>query len=209
VVGLVTAPWVRCRGVLDPGGGVGVVPEGFVRALDGFEAVLAAVPQDRWLSPSPCEGWAAVDVAGHVTAGLLVVELRAAGRPLPQDDPDWREVAGADPVASWRAARAQVMAALTSEALDRTVSLAFGPATMREWLEGYPLEVLVHTWDLARATGQVVDLDADLVRSALETAAWMAPRGREVGKVGSEVGVADGAGDQARLLALFGRDPAV
>ncbi|MFA1543599.1 TIGR03086 family metal-binding protein [Actinomadura monticuli] len=191
------------------GGGVGVVPEGFVRALDGFEAVLAAVPADRWLSPSPCEGWAAVDVAGHVTAGLLVIELRAAGRPLPQDDPDWREVAGADPVASWRAVRARMAAALTPEALDRTVPLAFGPATMREWLEGYPLELLVHTWDLARATGQVVAPDADLVRSALATAERMARRVREAGMVGAEVGVADGAGDLARLLALFGRDPSV
>jgi uncharacterized protein (TIGR03086 family) len=185
-----------------------VVPEGFVRALDGFEAVLSAVPADQWSSPSPCEGWAAVDVAGHVTAGLLVVEMRAAGRPLPRTDPDWREVAGADPVASWREVRARMMAALTPEALDRTVPLAFGDATMREWLQGYPLELLVHTWDLARATGQTVEFDADLVRSALETAERMAPRGREAGMVGAEVGVADDASDQARLLALFGRDPA-
>ncbi|NVI88406.1 TIGR03086 family metal-binding protein [Actinomadura sp. BRA 177] len=177
--------------------------------MDGFEAVLAAVPSDRWLSPSPCEGWAAVDVAGHVTAGLLVIEMRAAGRPLPQDDPDWREVAGADPVASWRTVRARTMAELSPEALDRTIPLAFGDVvTLREWLEGYSPELLVHTWDLARATGQQVELDADLVRSALETSERLAPRGRAVGKVGPEVGVADGAGDQARLLALFGRDPA-
>jgi uncharacterized protein (TIGR03086 family) len=186
-----------------------VVPEPFVRALDGFEAVLAAVPADRWLSPSPCEGWAAVDVAGHVTAGLLVVEMRAAGRPLPRDDPDWREVAGADPVASWRAVRARMMAELTPGALDRAIPLAFGDVmTLREWLEGSLPELLVHTWDLARATGRQVDLDADLVRSALETAERLVPRGRAAGKVGPEVGVADGAGGQARLLALFGRDPA-
>ena len=177
-------------------------------ALDGFEAVLSAVPADRWSSPSPCKGWAAVDVAGHVTAGLLVVEMRAAGRPLPEEDPDWREVAGADPVASWRAVRARMMAALTPEALDRTVPLAFGDSTMRGWLEGYPLELLVHTWDLARATGQTVEFDADLVRSALVTAERMVPRGQEAGMVGAEVGVADGASEQARLLALFGRDPA-
>ncbi|NKZ08700.1 TIGR03086 family metal-binding protein [Actinomadura latina] len=194
--------------VTDPGG-VGMVPEAFVRALDGFEAVLGGVPADRWLSPSPCQGWAAVDVAGHVTAGLLVIEMRAAGRPLPQDDPDWREVAGADPVESWRAVRARMMAELTPQALDRTIPLAFGDVTtLREWIEEYPLELLVHTWDLARATGQAAELDADLVRAALGTAERMVPRGREVGKVGPEVGVGDGVSEQARLLALFGRDPA-
>jgi uncharacterized protein (TIGR03086 family) len=185
-----------------------VVPEPFVRALDGFEAVLAAVPADGWSSPSPCEGWAAVDVAGHVTAGLLVIEMRAAGRPLPQDDPDWREVAGADPLASWREVRSRMMAELTPEALDRTVALAFGTVTMRVWLEGYPLELLVHTWDLARAVGRTVEFDRDLVRAALEAAERMAPRGRAAGMVGAEVAVADDASEQARLLALFGRDPA-
>ncbi|MGI5201249.1 hypothetical protein ACQEU6_06585 [Spirillospora sp. CA-108201] len=142
------------------------MPERFVRALDVFEAVLAGTPADRWLSPSPCEGWAAVDVAGHVTAGLLVVELRAAGRPLPEDDPDWHEVAGAD-----------------------------------------PLELLVHAWDLAQATGQSVVFDADLVGPALATAREMAPGGREAGMLGPEVAVPGDAGDQARLLALFGRSP--
>lgn len=190
-------------------GGGDVVPEGFVRALDAFEAVLAAVPVDRWLSPSPCEGWAAVDVAGHVIAGLLVVELRAAGRPLPQDDPDWREVAGADPLASWREVRARMTAELTPAALDRRVPLAMGiEMTVREWIEQYPLELLVHTWDLARATGQTVVLPADLVDAALETAKAMAPRGREAGMLGAEVPVPGDADSQARLLALFGRDPA-
>ncbi|WP_165967047.1 TIGR03086 family metal-binding protein [Actinomadura sp. 7K507] len=186
-----------------------MIPERFVRALDGFEAVLAATPPDRWLSPSPCEGWCAVDVAGHVTAGLLVIEMRAAGRPLPQDDPDWREVAGEDPLASWRAVRARMMAELGPEALARRVRLALGvEVTMREWLEEYPLELLVHTWDLARATGQSVVFDADLVGPALETARRMAPAGRGAGMLAPERSVPEGAGDQARLLALFGRDPA-
>src|SRR5215472_9301827 len=40
-----------------------VVLDGFVRALDGFEAVLAGVAPGRWEAPSPCEGWSAADVA--------------------------------------------------------------------------------------------------------------------------------------------------
>lgn len=186
-----------------------MVPERFVRALDVFEVVLAGTPADRWLSPSPCEGWAAVDVAGHVTAGLMVVEMRAAGSPLPEDDPDWREVAGADPLDSWRRVRARMAAELTPGALARPVRLALGlEMTLRDWLEGYPLELLVHAWDLAQATGQSVVFDADLVGPALATAREMAPGGREAGMLGPEVAVPGDAGDQARLLALFGRSPA-
>lgn len=185
-----------------------MIPERFVRALDGFEAVLAATPPDRWLSPSPCEGWCAVDVVGHVIAGLLVAELRATGSPLPQDDPDWREVAGEDPLASWRAVRARMTAALTPEALARRVTLRFGDTvTVSDWLDGNVVEVLVHTWDLAEATGQRVVFDADLVGPALEVARGLVPRGREAGFVGAERAVEENAGDQERLLALFGRVP--
>ncbi|MGH3390964.1 MAG: TIGR03086 family metal-binding protein [Actinomadura sp.] len=183
-----------------------MVPENFFRALDAFEAVLAAVPANRWDSPSPCEGWTAVDVAGHVTAGLLVVEARAAGRPLPEADPDWRELAGDDPLATWQAVRADMTAALGPEALARRIQLALGlEMTMGEWLTQYPLELLVHTWDLAQATGQSVVLDSDLVRPALETAERMAPQGRAAGMVGPEHAVTDDADDQTRLLAVFGR----
>ncbi|MBB4775317.1 TIGR03086 family metal-binding protein [Actinomadura livida] len=185
-----------------------MIPERFVRALDGFEAVLVATPPNRWLSPSPCEGWCAVDVAGHVTAGLLVIEMRAAGRPLPQADPDWREVAGEDPVASWRTVRARMTAELGPGALGRRIGLATGQeVTLREFLEEYPLELLVHTWDLARATGQSVVFDADLVGPALVTARRLAPGGRAAGQVGPECALSEDADDQARLLALFGRDP--
>jgi uncharacterized protein (TIGR03086 family) len=185
-----------------------MIPEGFVRALDEFESVLMATPSDRWLSPSPCEGWCAIDVAGHVIAGLTVIEARAAGRPLPEADPDWRDMAGEDPVATWRAVRASMIASLTPDALARRIKLGFGQeVTLNEWLEQYPLELLVHTWDLGRATGQPVVFDSDLVRPALETARSIAPQGRAAGMLGPERAVADHADDLARLLALFGRNP--
>jgi uncharacterized protein (TIGR03083 family) len=58
-----------------------VVPDGFVRALDGFEAMVAGVPPGCWDAPSPCEGWCAADVAGHVIGALRATEAFATGRP--------------------------------------------------------------------------------------------------------------------------------
>jgi hypothetical protein len=42
-----------------------------------------------------------------------------------------------------------------------------GQMPLGEFLEQYPMEILVHTWDLAQATGQAAVLDPDLVRDAL------------------------------------------
>lgn len=99
-----------------------------------------------------------------------------------------------------------MMAALAPAALARHVPLPWGGVMpLGEFLERYPVEILVHTWDLAQATGQAAVLDPGLVRDALEPARQFAPVGRSVGLVGPECVVAGDADDLARLLAVFGR----
>jgi uncharacterized protein (TIGR03086 family) len=183
-----------------------VVPDGLVRALDGFEAVLAGVPAGRWDAPSPCEGWCAADIVGHVIAALRGIEARAAGRQETAAPADPRSAAGDHPLAAWRAARAGMMAVLEPAAPTRPVPLPWGGVMpLGEFVGRYPLEILVHTWDLAQATGQAVVLDQDLLCGALETARQFAPAGRAAGLIGPECAVADGADDLTQLLAIFGR----
>ena len=183
-----------------------VVPDGFVRALDGFEAVLAGVAPGRWDAPSPCAGWCAADVAGHVIGDLRAIEAYATGRD--EEDAaaaDPRPAAGDDPVAAWHAARADLMAVLSLAALARPVPLPWGQMPLGGFLERYPMEFLVHTWDLAQATGQAAGLDPGLVRDALEPARQFAPIARMSGLVGPECAVAEDADDLTRLLAILGR----
>lgn len=99
-----------------------------------------------------------------------------------------------------------MMAALTPPALARPVPLPWGGVMpLGEFLERYLVEILVHTWDLAQATDHAAVLDPGLVRDALEPARQFAPALRAAGLVGPECVVAGGAGDLARLLAVFGR----
>jgi uncharacterized protein (TIGR03086 family) len=178
----------------------------FVRALDGFEAVVAGVPPGRWDSPSPCASWSAVDVAGHVIGGLRATQALATGRQDEDRGADPGSAVGADPLAVWRAARADMMAALEPAGLARPVPLpGGGEMPLGEFLERYPVEILVHTWDLAEATGQAAVLDPGLVHDALETAQQFVPVGRAAGLVGPECAVAGHAPDLTRLLAKFGR----
>jgi uncharacterized protein (TIGR03086 family) len=183
-----------------------VVLGGFVRALDGFEAVLAGVAPGRWDAPSPCQGWCAADVAGHVIGDLRAVEAYATGRQEADGAADPRSAAGDDPVAAWRAARADMMAVLGPAALARPVPLPWGGQTpLGEFLERYLAEILVHTWDLAQATGQAAGLDPALVSDALEPARQFAPVLRASDMIGPERAVVEEADDLTRLLAIFGR----
>ena len=183
-----------------------MVLTGFVRELDGFEAVLAGVAPDRWDAPSPCKGWSAADVAGHVIGDLRATEAFATGHQEAERPAYPRSVAGDDPVAAWRAARADMMAALDSAALARPVPLPWGgQLPLGEFLDRYPMEILVHTWDLAQATGQAASFNRDLVRDALETARQYAPAFRDSGLIGPEPAVPKDADDLTRLLAILGR----
>ena len=147
-----------------------------------------AVAPGRWEAPSPCAGWCAVDVAGHVIGDLRAVQEYATGRD--QEDrvradsvADLRSAAGDDPVAAWRAARADMMAVLDPVALARPVPLPWGgQVPLGGWLERYPMEFLVHTWDLAQATGQDAGLDPGLVHDALGPARQFAPIARMSGR---------------------------
>jgi uncharacterized protein (TIGR03086 family) len=76
-----------------------------------------------------------------------------------------------------------------------------------EILERGAMEFLVHTWDLAQATGQAAVLDPGLVHDALGPAQQFARLARlsEPALIGPEYAVAGDADDLTRLLAIFGR----
>jgi uncharacterized protein (TIGR03086 family) len=68
-------------------------------------------------------------------------------------------------------------------------------------------DVLVHTWDLARAVGVAVALDPELCESALSSAQKNEAGLRSSGMFGPPVDVSVDADIQSRLLAFLGRDP--
>ena len=182
-----------------------MVLDGLSLALDGFEAVLAGVAPGRWSAPSPCAGWSAADVAGHVIGGLRATEALARGRYAENDADDPGAAAGDDPLTAWRTARADMMAALDPAALARLVPGPWGQMPLGEILERGAMEFLVHTWDVAQATGQATVVDAGLVRDALGPARQFAKLARSSGLVGPECAVPENADDLTRLLAIFGR----
>ncbi|MDP3967694.1 MAG: hypothetical protein Q8Q02_05390 [Nocardioides sp.] len=72
----------------------------------------------------------------------------------------------------------------------------------------YTADVLLHTWNLARATGQDDRLDEDTCAAMLEGMAPMADQLQASGQYGAPMPVPTDAPVQDRLLGLIGRDPA-
>ena len=68
-------------------------------------------------------------------------------------------------------------------------------------------DVLVHTWDLAKATGQDASIDADFAAGMYEGMLPMDAMLRQSGHFGPRVDVADDADPVTKLIAFTGRTP--
>jgi uncharacterized protein (TIGR03086 family) len=169
-----------------------------------FTRVAEAVPASAWDDPAPCDGWVARDVVGHLVewvpaffpadAGIGV----AAGTSV--DD---------DPMAAWRALDEALQTALDDpEVAAREVETQAGRHTVEAAIANFVMgDVLVHTWDLARASGLDETLDADEVHRLYEGMLPIDEVLRQSGQYGPRVDVAEDADEQTKLIAFTGRRP--
>lgn len=181
----------------------------YTRSQDGFDRIVAAVPHDRWDAPSACSEWSARDVLGHVVWGQDLVRHLATGQPFESrigapGAPHPGQLIGAEPLGTWRAARAATAAVLTPAALDRVVTLeAFGQVPLRAFVTALVTDFLAHTWDIGHPLGLDVRLDPDLVPGCFAWSRQMDLRGP--GGIGPELTPPAGADEQTRFLAYLGR----
>ena len=177
------------------------VAERHRRLAAGFTARVEAVPSDRWQSPSPCPGWTARDVVDHV-AGNCGRFLGMVGK-----EPPPAPAVADDPLRAWVSARDALQAALDDPGVATLeYEGAFGTSTLEKAVDGFQsVDLVVHGWDLARATGGNEHIDPETARELLDHLLPMDGMLRSPGAMGPKLDPPPGADDQARLLAFLGR----
>ncbi|MDD7937574.1 TIGR03086 family metal-binding protein [Actinomycetospora lutea] len=159
-----------------------------------------------WDVPTPVPEWRARDVVGHLTGWSAGFLAGSAGVTLPPG-PDVAD----DPVGAWEHHAAAIQALLddpetAGRVIDNPHMGAMELATMVDKI--YTADVFMHTWDLARATGQDDTLDPGFSAALVEGMEGMEEVIRGSGHFGVRVPVPDDADAQTRLLGFIGRDPA-
>ncbi|HMC41207.1 MAG TPA: TIGR03086 family metal-binding protein [Acidimicrobiales bacterium] len=176
--------------------------ERFERVGGRFTDRVRGVPADAWDNPSPCEGWTARDVVGHVTLWIPQF-FGAQGVDFPAV-PSVEE----DPVGAWETVHATIAAALTDPAISaKPVETPFSTQSLAETVDMIVTgDVFTHTWDLARATGQDESLDPDQLRRMISAVGSMPEEVmRADGMFGPQIDVAEDADDQTKFLGYVGR----
>jgi uncharacterized protein (TIGR03086 family) len=174
-----------------------VLLEQWDRVVAGFTSRLDAVQDSQWDLPTPCSEW---------TVRGLVEHALAAQQGIPKQ-------LGADvdvDLADLRAAFATVVGRARAAYevpgnLAKTVEGPFGPMPCDQAMGLPTTDLLVHTWDLARAIGADEALDAEAVETAFGRLKPLDAMIRRPGAFGPRVEPPAGADAQTEFLCFLGR----
>lgn len=171
------------------------------RVADGLSARVNAVAPGDWDNPSPCEAWTARQVMSHVIgngrAGLDQLDgVEHVSRDHIEDVPG-----------EWAAVRADVEAALADPNRARTeIQGPFGPMAYEDLISQLAcMDILIHTWDVAKATGGDPNVDAEIAAQSLEFLTPLDANLRQPGLFDPAVEPPPGADVVTRLMAFVGR----
>ncbi|MCP5027766.1 MAG: TIGR03086 family protein [Actinomycetia bacterium] len=176
------------------------VLQGWQAVAEGFAQRLDAVSADQWDAATPCTDW---------TVRQLVEHAIDAQRGLPgQLGADVSTELGNDPAAAWRQIMGAASAAYNADgALTQEVQSPFGARPLGEAIGIPTMDLMVHTWDLARAIGADDTLPEPIVAHSFEALKPMDGMIRGEGMFNAKIEVGDGASLQDQFLAFLGRQP--
>ncbi|WP_328973652.1 TIGR03086 family metal-binding protein [Streptomyces sp. NBC_00239] len=172
--------------------------------------VLAAVRPDQYDLVTPCPDYSARDMANHLVSVLRRVTVMGSGGSFASVPHFAEDVADGDWAEAWAVAAKEFDAVWSDPSvLGRQIGLPWGPVPGVIASVIYTNEFVLHTWDLAKATGKNPEWDPEMLAAPLANmhrAVPAEPRGGPV-PFGPVVEVHEDAPDIDKLVGWYGRRP--
>jgi uncharacterized protein (TIGR03086 family) len=175
-------------------------------AIDLLIDAVDQIPPETWDQQSNLEGWYLRDLVGHATGSAAkIVTLVEDGKVWggPSQPADW---VCEDPAARLRELAARLQGALPGADLDAMRASPEGEVPLRRALT-YPVsDLALHSWDVHRSQGRLIELPDDLLalcRGLVES--MPEDMLRRPGRFGPAQSAPAGSTPTARLMAYLGR----
>ena len=183
------------------------LPQIHERALNATQKWVDGVTADNLELPTPCDGWSVRELLNHIVGGNYWAAELAAGKTIDEvGDRLDGDTLGDDPSAAYRASAEAAAAAFDAPgAMDAPCAVSYGPVPGSVYCGHRIVDVAIHGWDLAKATGQDTTLDPELVDAVAAIVAPQVDLLSGSGMFGTTVVVAADADAQTRLLSQLGR----
>lgn len=177
-------------------------------AATAAASTVRGVSPDQLAAPTPCQQWQVRPLVNHLLQVATALTLAGRGEAVPDDV--WERDMMSDDWAGRlnEQARQAIEAWSEPSAWEGTVSMSSAemPASMVATM--LASDLVIHSWDLARATGQEVACLDDTAEMARVFVEQMGEQGRGMGIFAEPVPVPQGAPALDRAVGLSGRDPA-
>jgi uncharacterized protein (TIGR03086 family) len=147
---------------------------------------------------TPCDDWDVRTLLDHILETQRYFLSSARGEDASPPGPTPPATLTDDPVADFGAVQRDMLAAYGERGTIERTGPALGVAFS---------DLLVHGWDVARATGQDETMPDGLAAAAYESVHGKFTDEQRKGMFKPEVPIGDDASPQDRLLAYTGRDP--
>ena len=183
------------------------LPDAHARALEQTRAYVADIAPGQWHEPTPCEGWDVRVLVNHIVAGNFWVAPLLRGSTIDEvGDRYDGDVLGDNPVDAYdRSAVEAARAGRVPGAMTAPCAVSYGPVPGEVYLGHRFIDVFIHGWDVATATGQDNALDPELVEQCWGVLEPQMDLLSASGMFGTRVDLPDGAPPEDRLLAALGR----
>jgi uncharacterized protein (TIGR03086 family) len=178
----------------------------FQRAVDQTGQIVASVKPDQLGASTPCSDWDVRALLNHTIAAVQAFDTAARGAPF-DGSVFGRDNVGEDAAAAYEASAGNLRDALAKPGvIDAMWEMPFGSVPGMMAASFATLELAQHGWDVARATGQQPDFDAEVTETALAAARMAhAEQVRVAGVFGPEAECPAGAPPHDQLAAFVGR----
>jgi uncharacterized protein (TIGR03086 family) len=177
-------------------------------ARDYLLPILRGISSGQLTEATPCAEWNVQQLINH---NLLVAEyvhgLLTGG---PGVNPG--EVSGPLPTEgaeeAFASGTSKVLEAIKGAGmLEKVINTPFGEMPAGNFMM-FPFgDILIHKWDLAKATNQDVSMDSSMADACFQAFSLAAEGGRQGGAFGPEVTVPIDANSRDKLLGVTGRTP--
>jgi uncharacterized protein (TIGR03086 family) len=177
------------------------------RALGATGKLVDGVTAGQLDLATPCDGWSVRELLNHIVGGNLWAAELAGGKTIAEvGDRLDGDMLGADPQAAYRSSAKLAAAAFDAPgAMDAPCAVSYGPVPGSVYCGHRILDVAIHGWDLATATGQSTTLDPELVEAVSAIITPQIDMLSGSGMFGTTIGVGADVDAQTRLLAQLGR----
>lgn len=180
-------------------------------AIGSTRPIVEGTTPAQFEQPTPCTEWDVRALMNHIVGTLHLAHAVLTGAPPPYGLgpgglPD-TDLVGDNPIAAYKEAADLARSAATADAIAASHQTPIGEMPGAGLAGFTTLDVLVHGWDLAKATDQPAAFDEELVAHCFGFAQQAIPDQMRGPLIGALVPVPDTAPPIDRLVGFMGRQP--